>query len=91
MLGAQQAASDHDIGHIGSAMAAAAAGDNGGEPVTGCTSCAAFAGLTAAPPAFVAPLALAAAIATPWAVLPSAYLPASSPLPYTARAPPAIL
>ena len=94
MLGAQQAASAHYIGHVastGTAALPAAAGENGDEQVPGCMGCAAFAGLTAAPPVVVSPLALAEAAATALAAIPSAYRPAPSALPYAARAPPALL
>ena len=93
MLGAQHAAYVHYIGHIGSAAEAASvpAGDNGDAPLHACASCAVFAGLAAAPPAVVQPLAVARATATLLPDIPTAYIAAPSALPYTARAPPAIL
>ena len=93
MLGAQQAAYAHCVGHIGSAAQAATApaADNGDAPLHACTTCAVFAGLTAAPPAFVPPVAVAHAAAIPLPHTPTADIPARSALPYTARAPPAVL
>ncbi|MCK9381001.1 MAG: DUF2946 family protein [Sulfuritalea sp.] len=93
MLWAQQAAYAHYIGHIGSAAQAASvpANDNGDTSLHACTTCALFAGLAAAPPAFVPPIAITRAAALPPADIPTAYIPARSALPYTARAPPALL
>jgi len=94
MLWAQQAATAHYIEHLGSAMAAAsaaAADQDGNDPLQVCATCAVFAGLAGAPPAFVSPLALVPAAAAQAADSPSAYLPARSTPPYAARAPPAIL
>lgn len=93
LLWAQQAATAHSIGHIGSTIAgaSAAAGDNGEAPGSACPSCARFAGLIAAPPAFLPPLVLPHTAATAPADVASGYLPAHPPPPYTARAPPALL
>ena len=93
MLGVQQAAYAHYIGHIGSGAQAASApaDDNGDAPLHACATCAVFAGLAAAPPAFVPPIAVTHAAAIPRPDIPTAYIPARSALPYTARAPPAVL
>jgi hypothetical protein len=93
MLWAQQAATAHYIEHLGSAMAAssAATDHDGDDPLQACATCAVFAGLAGAPPAFVSALALVPAAAVQAADSPSAYLPARSTPPYAARAPPAIL
>jgi hypothetical protein len=93
MLWAQQAAYAHYVGHIGSTVQAASApaDDNDEAPLHVCATCAVFAGLTAAPPAFVSPIAVAHTTAIPFPETPTAYIPARSALSYTARAPPAIL
>ena len=93
MLGAQHAAYAHYIGHIGSAAEAASVptGDNGDAPLHACASCAVFAGLAAAPPSCFPPLAVAHAATTLLPDIPTAYIAARSALPYTARAPPALL
>jgi hypothetical protein len=92
LLGAQQAAYAHYIGHVGCAIGTPAAPDgNGDASQHACETCAAFAGLTAAPPACVAPLAAMHVTAAPLPDLASAYAPAPPAPPYTARAPPAIL
>ncbi len=94
MLWAQQGATAHYIEHLGSATAAAstaAADHDGDDPLQVCATCAVFAGLAGAPPAFVSPLALVPAKAAPAADSPSAYLPARPAPPYAARAPPATL
>jgi hypothetical protein len=93
MLGAQQAAYAHYIGHIGCAAGTAPApeGGDGDAPPHACTTCAAFAGLIAAPPAFVAPIAVAPVAAISFPDIPRATLPARPALAYTARAPPAVL
>jgi len=93
ILGAQQAAYAHYVGHIDCTAGAATAeyGDNGDVPPYACTICTAFAGLIAAPPAFVALISVAHVAAIPILGIPTAYLPAHSAPPYTARAPPAVL
>ncbi|MCX7166065.1 MAG: hypothetical protein NTV11_07300 [Rhodocyclales bacterium] len=95
LLGAQQAAYAHWIGHIGSAASTTSApdgdGDYGDAPSHACMSCAAFAALNATPPSSVSPIAVAHATAIPFPDIPTAYIPAHSALPYTARAPPAVL
>lgn len=93
ILGAQQASYAHYIGHIGcvAGVATALDGDDGDNPSSACPICAAFAGLVAAPPAYVAPLSLAHVAANPIPDIPTAYLPARSAPPYAARAPPAVL
>jgi hypothetical protein len=93
MLGAQQAAYAHHVGHIGSTTQAAPApaDDNGDAQFHACASCAVFAGLAAAPPAYVSLIAAAHGVATLLPDIPTAYIAARSALPYTARAPPAVL
>ena len=93
MLAAQQAAYAHYIGHIGGGAQAASvpANDSGDAPLHSCTTCSLFAGLAAAPPAFVSPIAVTNAAAIPLANIPTAHIPARPALSYTARAPPAVL
>ena len=94
MLGVQQAAYVHVVGHMEGGVAqtaSAPAGDNQDAPLHACTTCALLAGLAAAPPAFVSPIALANAVAISLPDIPTAYIAARSALPYTARAPPAFL
>ncbi|MDD5297113.1 MAG: DUF2946 family protein [Rhodocyclaceae bacterium] len=93
LLGAQQAAFAHFIGHIGCNAEAAKAPASGGDHKApdACTSCAAFAGLSAAPPVFVAPIAVARVAAILAPETPGAYLPARPAPPYASRAPPALL
>ncbi len=96
LLGAQQVAYAHWISHVGVSITAATAvhsevSDDGNAASFVCTTCAAFAALTAAPPKFIAQIAVGhtAAIAIP--DISSADVPACSASPYTARAPPAVL
>ncbi len=94
LLAAQQFAFAHWIGHIGvttSAVSVQGGADGDGHSDRSCETCAALAALTAAPPAFVAPIDIvpAAAISFTEILLPE--VPARSALPYGARAPPAVL
>ena len=93
MLGAQQLAFAHYIGHIDNvAGSVGTAQDNKDVPHHECTTCAAFAGLTGgAPPAFVASVAQVDLTATSFRNISSDYLATRSASPYTARAPPAVL
>lgn len=97
LLGAQQVAYAHFIGHLGSQVETAA--QEGGDADHGaasslshvCTTCAAFAALDAAPPVVVAATPPSAATAVSLPALPSAATPAHPAPPYAARAPPAAL
>jgi hypothetical protein len=93
MLVAQQAAYAHFVSHIGSGAQAASvpANDNGDALLHSCSTCSLSAGLAAAPPAFVPPVAVMNAAAVPPANTPTAHIPARPALSYTARAPPAVL
>lgn len=97
LLGTQQAAYAHWISHIGAAIHTGSARDSGdssdhGDALSHAgTSCAAFAALAAAPPAFVAQIPLARITASPFPNISPVYLPARSRSPYTACAPPAVL
>lgn len=97
LLGAQQAAYVHWISHIGAAASATSAPDRGNNSDDhnalshACMTCAAFAALNAAPPTFIAPMALVHAAARFVPDIPHAHLPALSASPYSARAPPALL
>jgi len=95
LLGAQQAAYAHWIGHVGIAIGATApdngTGNDSDARGNACNSCTAFAALAAAPPAFVAPLAVAQAVAIPATETCSVYVPARPAPPYASRAPPAVL
>lgn len=94
MLGVQQAAYAHYADHMGSGAAQAAsapAGDSEDAPLHACATCTLLAGLAAAPPVFAPPIAMVHAVAISLPDLPTAYCAARSALPYTARAPPAIL
>jgi hypothetical protein len=91
LLAAQQAAYAHVLGHIGCATETTAASDGGKAPQDPCMACTAFAGLSAAPPAFIAPLDLVHETPIPSPDIPSAYSPAPSAPPYASRAPPALL
>ena len=97
LLGAQQAAYAHFIGHIGNQAETVA--QEGGDADHGaasslshvCTTCASFAALDAAPPVVAAAVPAAAATAAALPSLPPAVAPADPALPYAARAPPAVL
>lgn len=97
LLGAQQAAYAHFIGHIGNQAETVA--QEGGDADHGaasslshvCTTCASFAALDAAPPAVAASVPSAAATAAALPSLPPAVTPAHPAPPYAARAPPAVL
>ena len=102
LLGAQQVAFAHMIGHIGSTSGPAAAavstahqGDEGhGEALTlshVCTTCVSASGLASAAPLAVPPrLTFDGAFAAPMAS-PTSVFAASAPRHYRARAPPAVL
>jgi hypothetical protein len=98
LLGAQQVAFAHMIGHIGAASAAvttAGHGDDGhGEALNlshVCTTCVSAAGLAAAAPLGVPPgLTFDGVVVAPMAVAELAVAVAAS-LRYLARAPPAVL
>ncbi|MDK9723469.1 MAG: hypothetical protein OEL88_01180 [Sterolibacteriaceae bacterium MAG5] len=97
LLGAQQAAYAHFIGHIGNQAETVA--QEGGDADHGaasslshvCTTCASFAALDAAPPVVAAAVPSAAATAAALPSLPAAVTPADPAPPYAARAPPAVL
>jgi hypothetical protein len=91
LLGAQQAAYAHVLGHIGCTTETASAPDGNKAPHDPCLACTAFAGLAAAPPAFIAPMALAHGAPIPSTDLPTSYLPTRPAPPYASRAPPAVL
>jgi hypothetical protein len=91
LLGAQQAAYAHVLGHIGCASETTAASDGNKAPHDPCMACTAFAALAAAPPAFIAPMALVHGAPIPSPDLPTAYLPSRPAPPYASRAPPALL
>jgi len=93
VLGAQQFAFAHWIGHSGAVTSAVSThgSDNGNEPAHSCETCVALAALTAAPPAFVALIGVVPAAAIPFSDIPLPEVPARSALPYGARAPPAVL
>lgn len=97
LLGAQQAACAHWIGHVGAAVGMASAPASGNNRDAGdatfhvCTTCAAFATLDAAPPAFVPPIVVTLAVAISVPDIPTAHVPARTASPYTARAPPVVL
>jgi hypothetical protein len=93
LLGAQQFAFAHWIGHIGAATSAVSVhgSSDGDESAHSCETCVALTALTAAPPAFVAPIDVVPAAAIPFSDLPLTAVPARSASPYGARAPPAIL
>jgi len=93
MLGAQQVAFAHYIGHI-DCVAGSVGTDQDSKDVSHheCTTCAAFAGLTGgAPPAFVASIGQVDVTATSFQDISSDYLPTRTASPYTARAPPVVL
>jgi hypothetical protein len=98
LLGAQQAAFAHMIGHIGPAAASTTSvghGDDGhGEALNlshVCTACVSAAGLAAAAPFGVPPrLTFDSSIAAPMVVTEIA-VAVAAPLRYLARAPPAVL
>lgn len=97
LLGAQQAAYAHFIGHIGNQAETVA--QEGGDADHGaasslshvCTTCASFAALDAAPPAVAASVPACAATATFAPAPASTAIPAQPAPPYAARAPPAVL
>lgn len=97
LLGAQQAAYAHFIGHIGNqaetAMQEGGDADHGAASSLShvCTTCASFAALDAAPPVVAAaiPATTATVAVTPAPASPA--IPARPALPYAARAPPAVL
>ena len=94
LLGAQQLAYAHGIGHLSNPASAATTSKTGGDgdaPSHLCMTCAACAALSAAPPPFVAPCDAVhvAAILVPEVA--SAYLPGHFASIYSARAPPAPL
>lgn len=97
LLGAQQAAYAHWIGHLGTAANAVShpAGgehrDDGEASSHICTTCAAFVSLNAAPPVFVAPIVISLTSVISFPDIPLAHVPAHSASFYTARAPPAVL
>ena len=97
LIGAQQAAYAHFLGHLGFAVETQAgdrgdAGHDAGDTLSHvCTTCAAFAALDAAPPVVAMPPPLANAAATALAPAASAHVAARSTLPYAARAPPTVL
>lgn len=96
LLGAQQAAYAHFLGHIGFAEEVVA--QDGGDSEHGaastlshvCTTCAAFAALDAAPPVAPVPVpAATAVVALPISATP-AELPIRAAAAYSPRAPPAV-
>lgn len=96
LLGAQQAANAHYVGHLGAASAAFAVQQGTGSDETPalekiCATCAAFAALSSAPPSAAA---VASAVGFD-AVRPLFYAPVFTPAPaappYASRAPPAVL
>ena len=99
LLGAQQAANAHFIGHIGTA-AESTAFHKGGKSGNGsdapaldgvCATCAAFAALVAAPPVHVAPQVAARTSVIRMFVQAPVFVPAPLAPPYASRAPPAVL
>ncbi|MDD5250415.1 MAG: hypothetical protein PHY45_15635 [Rhodocyclaceae bacterium] len=96
LLGAQQAANAHFIGHLGSAAEATAfhkGGTGGDAPALDgvCKTCAAFAALVAAPPAYTPPPAVARVPNTRLFVQAPVFTPAPPAPPYSSRAPPVVL
>jgi hypothetical protein len=93
LLGAQQAAHAHFIGHLGAAAEATAVqSDSDAAPALEyiCATCAAFAALSSAPPTHVAPPAGSPAAMTLHAAAVPTFVPAPTPPPYASRAPPAV-
>jgi len=94
LLGAQQVAFSHLIGHLGlTATAAAQPADAAGDAVALslshlCTSCLAISALAAGAPLPVSLPAIAAAVAGLFGNLERPGLPVSTASPYAARAPP---
>lgn len=97
LLGAQQAAYAHFIGHLGNQAETVAL--EGGDADHGaasslshvCTTCAAFAVLDAAPPAAEVPLPATTAAMADLPAIAAADLPARTRAPYAPRAPPTVL
>ena len=97
LIGAQQAAYAHFLGHLGCAAETQAsdrgdAGHDAGDTLSHvCTTCAAFAALDAAPPVVAMPLSLASAATTDAPPALAERVTARTARPYAARAPPAVL
>jgi hypothetical protein len=95
LLGAQQAANAHFIGHLGTAAKTAAFHKAGGDELPAldsiCTTCAAFAALSSAPPSHVDVLAAVRTSLAQPAVAAPVFIPARAAPPYASRAPPAVL
>jgi hypothetical protein len=96
LLGAQQVANAHYVGHLDSASGALAVHKSGGSDEAPaleriCATCAAFAALSSAPPSDPAvPSAVGFAAVRPL-FFASVFTPAPAAPPYASRAPPAVL
>lgn len=95
LLGAQQAANAHFIGHLGTAAAATTFDKNAADESPAleriCSTCAAFAALSSAPPSHVALLAAVRTLFAPPVVVVPIFTPAPAAPPYASRAPPVVL
>ena len=95
LLGAQQVANAHFIGHFQASAKTAALQPSGGDETPAaeriCVTCAAFAALSSAPPSDVPVVAaMRAAYACP-ATAAHHFTPAPAAPPYASRAPPVVL
>lgn len=95
LLGAQQAANAHFIGHLGTAAEASAFHKGGADDASAldsvCATCAAFAALSSSPPSYAAPF-VALRVGSPRPASSHPFLtPAPAAPPYASRAPPAVL
>jgi hypothetical protein len=95
LLGAQEAAFAHMIGHLGAAAATVASGDEGHGEAPGlshvCTTCVSLSALDASAPSGVTPrLTFEGAFGAPVAASTSV-VETATPLRYFARAPPLVL
>jgi hypothetical protein len=93
LLGAQQAAHAHFVGHLGAAAETTAV-HSGSDEAPGleyvCTTCAAFSALSSAPPSQAAAPAASPAANQVHAAVVSRFVPAPAPPPYASRAPPVV-